>query len=343
VGEIARRDTLPDASRNERGSERRRGDLSGQVLPGDYVLIEPIREGGMGRVYRAWQRSLGREVAVKVLHRHLCADQTSRERFALEARVASRFSHPNAVELLDYGQSAAGQPYIVMELVRGVDLARLRREQGPLDLGRVLELIGQVLSALSEAHAQGIVHRDLKPENVIVRPLAHGRELVKVIDFGIALGPAGSPRNVTAPGILCGTPAYVAPEQLRGEPLDGRCDLYAVGVMLFELVTGCLPFSADDPCIPEPLLRVLQKALAKPVAERYQDALDLHDDLLLALAAAEAPSPGWSEREVEFMGCAGCASCVPIARHCCDCGRPLVLSSLVVPPRPALAHHALAS
>jgi serine/threonine protein kinase len=346
MGELIRRDTVWDDSGANVGPAQAPGQLLGRLLPGGYEILELIQDGGMGRVYRAEQRALERSVAVKFLHAHLVSDDTSLKRFLLEARLTSRLRHPNCIETLDCGQTESGQPYIVMELLKGKDLARLQREQGPLPFERIVDLMSQVLSALAEAHAQGIVHRDLKPENVIVCPLGHKRDLVKVIDFGLALGTGGSPR-VTRPGVICGTPDYMAPEQVRGETLDGRCDLYAAGVMLFELLTGSLPFTAAHPAevarqhvyaplpepndiagersVPEAFSRVLRKALAKDARERYQDADEFTRDLASALESSSARVSQRVPVHAEFMGCPSCASCVPAARYCCDCGQPLVL------------------
>ncbi|MET0412595.1 MAG: serine/threonine-protein kinase [Polyangiaceae bacterium] len=267
-------------------------ELCGQVLPGDYRLLELLHEDDERSVYRALQLVLGREVRIELLRSEPCVDPLSRARFTLEARVASRLKHPNAVDLLALGHTRAGQPYVVTELVRGIDLGSLRRAHGPLRPSRVLDLLEQVASALVEAHACGVVHGDLRLEKVIVRMLANGEDLVKLTDFALA------PSNGRA---------------------DVAGDLHAVGVMMRELLSGTTA--------PETLARVLRRALASDPSERHQDALELHRDLLEALAATRDAGA----TEAEFMGCPSCASCVPIARHCCDCGRPLVLSSITVP------------
>jgi hypothetical protein len=292
MGGLARSDTLPDVFRHEPRVRRSGAELCGQVLPGDYRLLELLSEDDTRSVYRALQLVLGREVRIELLRSERCVDPLSRERFTLDARVVSRLKHPNAVDLLDLGYTLAGQPYVVTELVRGIDLRRLRRAHGPLRPSRVLDLLEQVASALVEAHACGIVHGALRLEKVIVRMLANGEDRVKVTDFA-------------------------------GAPSDGRADvagdLYAVGVMMRELLS--------DSTAPEPLARVLERALASDPSERHQDALELHRDLLQALEATGDAGA----TEVELMACPSCASCVPIARHCCDCGRPLIMSSLMVP------------
>lgn len=256
MGEIARNDTLRDVFRSEPcarriDAERRSVAPCGQLLPGDYRLLELLTEDDTTSRYRALQLVLGREVAIEILRPERCDDPESRARFTIEARVASRLRHPSTVDLLDFGHTFAGQPYVVTELVRGIDLATLVREHGPLPVARVQDLLEQVASALVEAHALGIVHGDLRPEHVIVRALANGQDLVKVVDFALA-------------------------------PADEHAGF-------------------DDDL----------RALAK-----------MREALLPSAVVSEPLEP-------EFTGCPSCASCVPIARHCCDCGRPLVLSSLV--------------
>src|SRR5689334_15418149 len=221
----------------------------GKTLPGGHHILDLISVGGMGRVYRAQQSALGRTVAVKIIHPHLLADENSALRFMTEARAASQLNHPNSVSVFDFGRTDDGQPYLVMEFLRGRDLARVAYEQGPLPFKRVVDVLVQALMALSEAHDLGIVHRDLKPENIILEPLRRGGDFVKVVDFGLAKLKADSANatNVTMPGIVRGTPDYMAPEQGRGDAIDGRSDLYAIGVILFQLLTGRLPFEAESP------------------------------------------------------------------------------------------------
>jgi serine/threonine protein kinase len=294
MGDRVRSDTLREVFRGESYAACSSSQLCGQVLPGDYRVIELLREDDKCSVYRALQLALEREVTIELLRRELCGDRAALARFAIEARVASRLTHPNTVDLIDFRHTAAGEPYVVKELVRGIALGRLRREHGPLSLARVLDLIEQVLSALTEAHGLGLVHGDLRPENVIVRALANGQELVKVIEFGLA--PVAGPADVAR-------------------------DLDAVGAMLLELTKGTIP--------PEPLRGVLDRTRADAACRPYRGALELHEDLLQARAACD--DLGWQDDASELMGCPSCASCVPIARHCCDCGRPLVLSSITVP------------
>ncbi|NLE85331.1 MAG: protein kinase [Myxococcales bacterium] len=325
----------------------------GTTLPGGHHILDLIGVGGMGRIYRAEQSVLRRTVAVKIVHPHLMADENSAARFLTEARAASQLNHPNSVAVFDFGRTEAGQPYLVMEFLRGKDLAQVAYEEGPLPFSRIVDVLGQVLAALGEAHDLGIVHRDLKPENIILQPLRRGGDFVKVVDFGLAkLRADPKSTSVTSPGIVCGTPDYMSPEQGRGDTIDGRSDLYAVGVILFQLLTGRLPFEAEAPTqvvmmhmsipapdprqvcpkrqIPAALAEVVKKALAKSPAQRYQDAHelaqalrqaveDLGDDAPPSSSSAFPPSLLVGEHTV----CEACGYRVPAARYCCECAAPL--------------------
>src|SRR5579863_1239836 len=160
--------------------------LIGRTLPGGFLILELIGIGGMGRVYRAEQTTLGRTVAVKIIHPHLVGEENAAARFITEARAASRLNHPNSVGIIDFGKTADGQLYLVMEYLRGRDLARVTYEDGALPFRRIVSVMRQVLAALAEAHHLGIIHRDLKPENVILEPMRSGGDFVKVVDFGLA-------------------------------------------------------------------------------------------------------------------------------------------------------------
>jgi serine/threonine-protein kinase len=296
----------------------------------------------MGRVYRAEQKALGRTVAVKIIHPHLLDDESASVRFITEARAASRLNHPNSVGVIDFGK-ADSQLYLVMEFLRGRDLARVVYEEGALPFKRIVDVLCQVLAALSEAHHLGIIHRDLKPENIILERLRSGGDFVKVVDFGLAKIMADiNTTNITSPGIVCGTPDYMAPEQGRGDPLDQRSDLYACGVILFQLLTGRLPFEAETPTqvvlmhlsmpapnpaavapereIPEELVEVTLRALEKEASKRYQTAEELADALRASLAASETASNRISLVEVG-VACTNCGAMMPRGqRFCGDCG-----------------------
>jgi len=212
--------------------------LSLITLDGRYHIVERIASGGMGEVFRAYDTVLAREVAIKVLHRSLSGDPGFVDRFRREARAAAGLSHPNIVAVHDWG-AVDGVYFMVMEYVRGRSLRDVLNAEGLLAPSQAADVLMQVLAALEHAHRQGIVHRDVKPENVMVT-----REgIVKVADFGLARAYADS--RVTQAGTVSGTVQYLAPEQLQGEPADPRTDLYAVGVLAFELLTGRVPFTGE--------------------------------------------------------------------------------------------------
>jgi serine/threonine-protein kinase len=329
-----------------------------RTLPGGYRVTHLVGVGGMGRVYCAEQVALGRTVAVKVVHPHLAHDELASSRFLNEARTASRLSHPNSVAIFDFGRTEEGQPYIVMEYLRGRDLGRVVEAEGPLSYRRIVDVLGQTLGALAEAHALGIVHRDLKPDNIVLEPRRSGIDFVKVVDFGLAKLLEDDPRTgsgkrkLTRPGLVCGTPEYMSPEQGRGDPLDGRADLYSVGIVLFELLAGRVPFVADtatktllmhlsdpppDPRsvapardIPAALATVTLHALAKEPGNRFQDAHAFAKALEAALLEsegkiAEAANPKTAIR------CRSCGVLNPLGQKFCgDCGASISTSAPTV-------------
>ncbi|MFO0761072.1 MAG: protein kinase, partial [Byssovorax sp.] len=336
----------------------RRSDdpLIGTTLPGGYVILELVGVGGMGRVYRAEQKALGRTVAVKIIHPHLLGDESASVRFITEARASSRLNHPNSVSVIDFGKNG-DQSYIVMEFLRGRDLSRVVYEEGPLAFKRIIDVLCQVLAALSEAHHLDIIHRDLKPENIVLEPLRSGGDFVKVVDFGLAKMKADiNPSSVTSPGIVCGTPDYMAPEQGRGDAIDARSDLYAMGVILFQLLTGRLPFEAESPTqvvlmhlslpppdpsviaperdIPEGLVEVTLKALQKEASKRYQTADEFAAALRASLQVNEAGSGRFIAPDAGVI-CSACRAIVPRGQKFCgDCGARITVAS-APPPRPA--------
>jgi eukaryotic-like serine/threonine-protein kinase len=213
--------------------------LQGRVLAGRYALGAPLGAGGMGQVYRARDRVLERTVAVKVLSPAATQDRELVARFGREARAAAALHHPNIVAVFDSGAHGDLQ-YLVMEYVDGQSLARLLRQEGMLEPRRAAEVGRQVCQALAAAHAAGLVHRDITTGNLLVDQ----EGLVKVADFGIAKLAAAT--TMTGDGMLLGTAAYLSPEQAQGRPVDGRSDLYALGCVLYELVTGAPPFAGDS-------------------------------------------------------------------------------------------------
>ena len=208
------------------------------TLDGRYTVLERIAAGGMGEVFRAHDTVLAREVAIKVLHRSLSGDQAFVDRFRREARAAAGLSHPNIVAVYDWG-AVDGIYYMVMEFVRGRGVRDLLNLYGKLEPAQACEVVRQTLLALGHAHAQGIVHRDIKPENVLVTTDG----VVKVADFGLARAYADG--RATQAGAVTGTVQYLAPEQIRGEPADPRSDLYSLGIVTYELLTGKLPFTGE--------------------------------------------------------------------------------------------------
>ncbi|MCY1044739.1 serine/threonine-protein kinase [Corallococcus sp. bb12-1] len=220
----------------------------GKTIASKYRVEALIGEGGMGKVYRARQLALDKVVVLKVLRHTLLSDERTVARFQREAKAASRLNHPNSISVLDFGQADDGALFIAMEYVSGQDLHQILSREWPLGEARVVRIAVQILNALSDAHGAGVIHRDLKPENIMVEQRRNEPDFVKVLDFGIAKitdvqdeGPA-----LTRAGFVCGTPEYMSPEQARGAVLDYRSDLYAVGVILYQLITGLLPFESDS-------------------------------------------------------------------------------------------------
>lgn len=320
--------------------------LIGRLIAGSYTIQALVGVGGMGRVYRAEQATLGRSVALKVIHPHLLGDEQTVARFYTEARAASRLNHPNSVGVIDFGRTDDGVLYLVMELLNGKDLAEVMASESPLPFERILDIAVQTLEGLAEAHALDIVHRDLKPENLLLTKYRSGKDLVKVVDFGLATIIDGGASNITRPGLVCGTPDYMAPEQGRGEEVDGRGDLYALGVILYELLTERLPFIDDTPTkvvlrhlhdpvpdprdaapyrkIPDALAELTMKALAKDREERFQNA----DEMKAAILAIR---DGLAKEE-SGRSCASCGAVNPgSVRFCGQCGKSIIPPAPVAP------------
>jgi serine/threonine protein kinase len=245
----------------------------GREVAGRYRILAKLGEGGMGSVYRAEQISLKRIVALKVLRPELSAEPGMVRRFNAEAELAAKLSHPNTVTLFDFGQDADGALFIAMEYLEGRSLREVLMRDGPLEAGRVLAICEQLCASLGDAHQRGIVHRDLKPDNVMLVQRGRQADVVRVLDFGIAkLRDEGNvtARPMTRAGDLIGTPQYMAPEQIRGEKVDARTDVYALGAMLYEMVTGRLPFEAPS------LMAILSKHLAEMPVPPRERRPDLH-------------------------------------------------------------------
>ena len=226
-------------------------DWVGRIVAGKYRVEELVGEGGMGQVFRATQLSLDKSVVLKVLRKSLLSDARTVARFQREAKAASRLNHPNAIGIIDFGQDNDDTLYIAMEYVAGRDLHQILTEEGPIPERRLIKIGLQILGALAEAHAVGVIHRDLKPENIMIEQRRDQTDFVKVLDFGIAklqeTGTGAEGQALTRAGFVCGTPEYMSPEQAQGLEIDPRSDLYAVGVILYQCLTGVLPFDADSP------------------------------------------------------------------------------------------------
>ena len=223
----------------------------GSTLADRYRILAPLGEGGMGTVYRGVHEALRRPVAIKFLQQKIHGNREMVARFEREAVTAANLRHPNIADAIDYGSLPDGTLYLVMELVEGVPLRKLITPGHGLPVERILRILEQMASALDLAHSMGIVHRDLKPENILVFDRGPERDVVKIIDFGIArINSATSGNNTPAPltqaGAIFGTPQYMAPEQVMGQPVDGRADQYAVGIIAFEMLTGTQPFTGDN-------------------------------------------------------------------------------------------------
>jgi hypothetical protein len=284
--------------------------LEGRTLDGRFTLLRRLGRGGMGAVYRARQLSIGRNVAVKVIKPELGADLQAARRFLREARLASRLTSPHSVSVLEFGQSSDGLLYLVMELLQGRTLARVLAEDGAMPPTRVARIGVQLCDALQAAHDHHIVHRDLKPANIVMLDEPSDRDFVKVLDFGLAKSLAGD-MTTTQSGQLMGTPTYIAPETVIDGTVDPRSDLYALGVILFELCQGTPPFTGDNinslllqhayteppplgDHVPEALASVIRRLLDKEMKARFATAAEARAALEAFLAdpsAAGAQAP----------------------------------------------------
>ena len=265
-------------------------ELAGEHLDGRYALESLIGTGGYGAVFEAMQLSVQRPCAVKVLSPSLCDDETSLERFENEARMTARLKHPHTVRIFDYGRDDdLGVVFLVMELLEGVSLKHRVRTGGPLSLAATLDVVDAVAQSLDEAHEMGMVHRDVKPHNIMLTRRGGRKDFVKVIDFGIAkaLGPTAEDRELTATGMMIGTPTFMAPEQIRSADIDGRCDQYALAVTVYYMLTGETPFRGASTL--EAASRHLTESA--PALSAFKPQLDLPRlfDAVLLKALAKAP------------------------------------------------------
>ena len=278
-----------------------RADFAGRVIDGRYRILRVLGEGGMGAVYAAEHVEIGKGVAVKILHPQYSRQQDLVERFRREARAASRIGHPHIVQVTDFGTTEDGCAYFVMEHLDGIDLADVLSQDGVLDPTRACQIDVQICRALEAAHVAGIIHRDLKPENIFLVARDGRADFVKVLDFGIARSLGTDSHRLTNPGIAMGTPEYMAPEQALGGPADRRSDIYSVGALLYEMVTGTPPHGDGEdvspqrkqepprppralrPDLPEELERIILRALERDPAKRHQRMSALEYDLTKTL------------------------------------------------------------
>jgi serine/threonine-protein kinase len=256
----------------------------GAMLGGKYQLGRKLGAGAAAEAWEAENTLVGRTVAVKILHSSLAKDPATRTRFLAEARAAARIAHANVVDVFDLGMEDA-TPFIVMELCDGETLSAILEGRGAMGISYAADLMVQVLAALCAAHEIGIVHRDLKPDNImVVHPRPH-QPVVKVLDFGIAQGVFGESPPVEEGGLLFGTAEYMPPEQARGESVDSRADIYAAGAILYELLTGSVPFPGDS------VAEVLEQVLSAPVPSpaRVVRGIPIEIDALVRRALEKDP------------------------------------------------------
>ena len=301
------------------------GHKPGDIIADRYRVVAPIGRGAMGTVYRAEHVQISKVMAIKLLHRELQQNPENVARFHREAESASRLNHPNTVHVFDFGRTKSGSLYLVMDYVDGDDLAKVLDKDGPMPFGRVAYLCAQVAGSVEDAHAAGIVHRDLKPENVVIAESRDG-EMAKVLDFGLAKLFEGTVEaQVTSSGTIVGTPYYMSPEQIQGQELDGRSDVYAIGAIMYECVVGKPPFEAPNPVgvlskhlseeplrpsarsplsVPAEADEIILRCLEKDPDHRYQTAEELKQALIDYLATV-----GSGDWRLSGVGGAPFASC----------------------------------
>jgi eukaryotic-like serine/threonine-protein kinase len=322
-GEAAATLLTPQTMKVGTGEPVARELSSGQVLGSRYEIRECIGSGGMGAIYAARRIHIGDTVAVKVLRPEVVHDTQSRERFQREARAAARLHHPNAVVVHDFGQDPDGTTYIVMELLEGRSLRQFLSEERSIAPTQAVGIVKQACAAIEAAHRLGIIHRDIKPDNIILLDSHDGIPHVKILDFGIAklLDRTEEERQtdptLTQVGTVIGTPNYMSPEQCQGEPLDARSDVYSLGVVMYEMLTGVQPFTAKNstgivikhvtekprplialkPEVPAEVERVVLKALEKKPELRQQSAIQLAQEFA---AAVQQPTPATPIAPVSF-------------------------------------------
>lgn len=337
-----------------------RGRYAGQALAGGrYQLRDLLGEGGMASVHLAYDAVLDRQVAIKTLHTELGREQAFRERFRREAQAVAKLTHTNIVSVFDTGEDSVDgmtTPYIVMEFVEGRPLGSVLdedvRQHGAMPADKALKITADVLAALEISHEKGLVHRDIKPGNVMMTK----RGVVKVMDFGIARAMQSGVTSMTQTGMVVGTPQYLSPEQALGRGVDARSDLYSVGIMLFQLVTGRLPFDADSPLaiayahvqeepvapssinrsLPPAVDALIARALKKNPNERFPNAESMRDECLRVAASLQTAAPSIVPGAGPTQSGAGVGSAVfpPV-----DQATPAPTGPVQTPYQPAPAPH----
>ena len=273
--------------------ERPKEELTtGSLFAGRYQIIEELGKGGMGKVYKANDTKINEKIALKLIKPEISSDKKTIERFSNELKFARKIRHNNVCQMFDLNEEE-GSHYITMEYVRGEDLKRLIRKMGQLSVGQVIPIAKQVCEGLAEAHRLGVIHRDLKPQNIMVDEEGNAR----IMDFGIARSITG--KGITGAGVMIGTPEYMSPEQGEVKEVDQRSDIYSLGVILYEMVTGRVPFEGETPVgiamkhksempkhpkelnaqIPDDLNLVILKCLEKDKEKRYQSAGEVRSEL----------------------------------------------------------------
>ncbi len=332
----------PSSAAERRATSKAPDPLIGRVINDRFRIVSLVARGGMGKVYRAEQAPLGREVALKVLNPSYGgdADPEFHKRFFLEASTCSKLTHPNTVTIFDYGRTDDDIYYIAMELLEGRTLHRALRDDGAFPAARAMHVARQVCRSLREAHSLGVIHRDLKPANVFLVKHADETDFVKVLDFGLVKDLAETGEDLTQTGLFMGSPKYMSPEQIRGEKVDGRADIYALGVILYEMLVGKVPFDRPNSVnilmahvheppppmreanpgadVPPALEQLVMKAMAKQPEDRFRGM----DEMLEALKRL-ATEAGFSITHSAEVGTTGELSAVTGPTAAVTLGTPI--------------------
>jgi serine/threonine-protein kinase len=309
-------------------SSNPQGDLVGSIVHEKFHVMKKLGEGGMGAVYLAEHVKMGRKVALKVMNPGMHQDPDAIARFNREAKNASQLNHPNVCAIYDFGETPEGMIYLAMEFIEGSSLSGIIEKNGALTPPRAASIVHQAADALQVAHDYGIVHRDLKPDNIMITKARDGGDQVKVVDFGIAKASSSDAQKVTKTGLVVGTPEYMSPEQLAGDKLDGRSDIYSLALVAFNCLTGTLPFPSNsaqeamimrltdapkrldemkpDVAWPEELQAVMDKALARDADERYQSAAEF--GRMLAKAVENMPQTLVAEAGTQVISAGAAAA-----------------------------------